>query len=428
SVFSHSLVRRVLEAKQRLGLFDDPYRYINAARENASLLTAGSRALAREAARKSIVLLKNQGALLPLPKDLSRLLVVGALADDKLSTLGPWSGVGRAEESISVLQGIRQAVSPATQVVYLPGASPDNADLHAIEEAQQAAASADVIIAVLGERANMSGEAHSRSTLDLPGAQDALLARLIETGKPLVVVLMNGRPLAIPRMDAQVPAILESWFLGTEMGNGVADVLFGDSNPSGKLPITFPRSVGQIPIYYAHKNTGRPPSADPPYTSSYIDQSWKPLYPFGHGLSYTSFTYDPPRLSATQLTAADTLQVDVTVHNSGQREGEEIAQLYLRDNIASVTRPVRALRGFTRVKLMPGEARKLRFLLDKDDFALLDRYFLWRVEPGTFTVFVGGSSTTDNQASFEVTGLARVEGQGSTIPRTLRAPVNNAQE
>lgn len=421
-------VRRVLEAKQRLGLFEDPYRYSDANREKASLLTPATRALAREAAQKSMVLLKNAGALLPLPKDLAKLLVVGALADDRLSTLGPWSGDGRAEESISIVQGIKQAVSPATRVVYLPGASPDDADLSGIDKAQQAAADADVVIAVLGERADMSGEAHSRSSLGLPGAQDALLAQLIETGKPLVVILMNGRPLAIPRMDAQVPAILESWFLGSEMGNAVADVLFGDVNPSGKLPITFPRTVGQVPIYYSHKNTGRPPSEDEPYTSTYIDQSWKPLYPFGHGLSYTSFAYDPPRLSATRLTAEDTLQVEVTVHNTGEREGEEIVQLYLRDNVASVTRPVRALRGFTRVKLLPGEARTLDFLLDKDDFAFLDNDFMRRVEPGTFTVFVGGSSATDNQASFEVTSLARVVGLGSAIPRMLRTPANTPHE
>ncbi|NWB87753.1 glycoside hydrolase family 3 N-terminal domain-containing protein [Pseudomonas gingeri] len=421
-------VRRVLEAKQRLGLFEDPYRYSNADREKASLLTPSTRALAREAAQKSMVLLKNDGALLPLHKDLAKLLVVGALADDRLSTLGPWSGDGRAEESISILQGIKQAVSPATRVVYLPGASPDDADLSGIDKAQQAAADADVVIAVLGERADMSGEAHSRSSLGLPGAQDALLAQLVETGKPLVVILMNGRPLAIPRMDAQVPAILEAWFLGSEMGNAVADVLFGDVNPSGKLPITFPRTVGQVPIYYGHKNTGRPPSDEEPYTSTYIDQSWKPLYPFGHGLSYTSFAYDPPQLSSTRLTADDTLQVKVTVHNTGEREGEEIVQLYLRDNVASVTRPVRALRGFTRVKLKPGEARTLDFLLDKDDFAFLDNYYLRRVEPGTFTVYIGGSSATDNQASFEVTRLARVVGLGSAIPRMLRTPANTPHE
>ncbi|NWB45502.1 glycoside hydrolase family 3 C-terminal domain-containing protein [Pseudomonas gingeri] len=417
-------VRRVLEAKQRLGLFDAPYRYSDAAREKTNLLTPQSRALAREAAQKSMVLLKNNGALLPLHKDLPKLLVVGALADDQLSTLGSWSGDGRAEEAISVLQGIKGAVSSATQVVYIPGASPDDLDLSEVDKAHQAALDADVVVAVLGERANMSGEAHSRSSLGLPGAQDALLARLVETGKPLVVILMNGRPLTIPRMAEQVPAILESWFLGSEMGNAVADVLFGDVNPSGKLPITFPRSAGQVPLYYNQKNTGQPSKKD----EAYIDLSGTPLYPFGHGLSYTTFTYDPPILSATQLAATDTLKVQVTVHNTGQREGEEIVQLYLHDNVASVTRPVRLLRGFTRVRLAPGEARTVSFLLDQDDFAFLDQYFLRRVEPGTFTVFVGGSSATDNQASFEITNTARVKGLGSAIPRMLRTPENPPYE
>ncbi|MGP0014327.1 glycoside hydrolase family 3 C-terminal domain-containing protein, partial [Pseudomonas sp.] len=252
----------------------------------------------------------------------------------------------------------------------------------------------------------------------------ALLARLVETGKPLVVILMNGRPLTIPRMAEQVPAILESWFLGSEMGNAVADVLFGDVNPSGKLPITFPRSAGQVPLYYNQKNTGQPSKKD----EAYIDLSGTPLYPFGHGLSYTTFTYDPPILSATQLAATDTLKVQVTVHNTGQREGEEIVQLYLHDNVASVTRPVRLLRGFTRVRLAPGEARTVSFLLDQDDFAFLDQYFLRRVEPGTFTVFVGGSSATDNQASFEITNTARVKGLGSAIPRMLRTPENPPYE
>jgi len=421
-------VRRVLELKQRLGLFEDPYRYSDAAREKASLLTPPTRALAREAAQKSMVLLKNDGALLPLHKDLHKLLVVGALADDRLSTLGPWPGDGHPEESISVLQGIKQAVSPTTQVIYVPGASPDNADLSEIDKAEQVAADADIVIAVLGERAKMSGEAHSRASLGLPGAQQPLLDQLVKTGKPLVVILMNGRPLAISRMAEQVPAILESWFLGTETGTAVADVLFGDVNPSGKLPITFPRSVGQVPLYYSHKNTGRPPNGNEDLTSTYIDQSWRPLYPFGHGLSYTTFTYDPPILSAAQLAATDTLKVQVTIHNTGQREGEEIVQLYLHDNVASVTRPVRLLRGFTRVRLAPGEARTVSFLLDQDDFAFLDQYFLRRVEPGTFTVFVGGSSATDNQASFEINNTAPVKRLGSAIPRMLRTPENPPHE
>ncbi|WP_223526330.1 glycoside hydrolase family 3 N-terminal domain-containing protein [Pseudomonas sp. BF-B-26] len=413
-------VRRVLQTKQRLGLFENPYRYSDPVRERQLTLSPQMRALAREAAQKSIVLLKNDNQLLPLPKDIHKLLVVGALATDANATLGSWPGDGRPEDSITVLEGIKRAVSPATQVIYRPGASPDNAELSGVDEAQRAAADADVVIAVLGESADMSGEARSRASLGLPGAQDALLLRLIESGKPLVVILMNGRPLAIPRMAEKVPAILESWFLGSEMGHGVADVLFGDVNPSGKLPITFARSVGQVPIYFEHKNTGRPPSKEAVFTSKYVDQPWTPLYPFGHGLSYTTFTYDTPRLSATTLTASEKLSVQVTVRNTGKRAGEEIIQLYLRDDVASVTRPVRSLRGFVRVRLAPEETRTVSFLLDEEDFALLDKYFLRVVEPGTFTVFVGGSSATDNQASFEVTSGKRLPGLGSAIPRMLR--------
>ncbi|NWB98105.1 beta-glucosidase BglX [Pseudomonas gingeri] len=415
-------VRRVLEAKEKLGLFDAPYRYSDPAREQARLLMPQTRALAREAAQKSIVLLKNDKALLPLRKDLHALLVVGALADDALSTLGPWHAEGRPEESVSVLAGIKQAVSPNTAVTYISAASPLDHPPAEIDKVVQAAAKADAIIAVLGETADMSGEATSRTTLGLPGAQNALLARLIKTGKPLVLVLMNGRPLALPSMSEQVPAILESWFLGSEMGNGVADIIFGDINPSGKLPITFPRAVGQVPIYYAHKNTGRPPENDEHDTSKYLDQPWTPRYPFGYGLSYTTFTYGPPILSATRLPAQGVLNVQVEVSNSGPREGEEIVQLYLRQNVASVTRPVRLLRGFTRVKLAPGQTRTVTFQLDQDDFALLDRYFLRVIEPGTFSVFVGGSSDTENQASFEITSGARIPNLGSAIPLMLRTP------
>lgn len=419
-------VRRVLQAKQRLGLFEDPYRYSDASRELAVARTSEARSLAREAAHKSIVLLKNDRGLLPLRKDIAKLVVVGTLATDAESTLGPWSGSMRADESVTVFEGIKKAVSLTTTVIHVPGASPENQDLSAIDDALRASKDADVVVAVLGETVRMSGEARSRMSLGLPGGQEALLARLVETGKPLVVVLMNGRPLALSSMSEQVPVILESWFLGSEMGHAVADVLFGDVNPSGKLPITFPRAVGQLPIYYARKNTGRPPSIDSEYTSKYIDGSWTPLYPFGHGLSYTTFTYQPPRLSARRITADETLIIKVDVSNTGPREGDEIVQLYLRQSTASVTRPVRVLRGFERVKLAPGETRTVAFHLDQDDLALLDHFFMRRVEPGKFTVFVGGSSATDNGASFEVTTGAQLAGSGSGIPRMLREnAVNN---
>jgi Beta-glucosidase-related glycosidases len=409
-------VRRVLQAKQRLGLLDDPYRYSDEARQRANVLTPQHRALAREAAQKSIVLLKNTDALLPLSKHLRNVLVVGSLATDAEATLGPWALAAHPEDSITVLQGIRRAVAPGTEVVYLPGASPISNETQNLNEVRQAARRAEVVIAVLGEHADQSGEARSRADLGLPGAQEALLRALLDSGKPVVIVLMNGRPLVLSQTVRQAPALLETWFLGSEMGHAVADILFGDVNPSGKLPITFPRSVGQIPLYYAHKNTGRPPSGDERYTSGYIDEHWTPLYPFGFGLSYTSFSYSAPRLSTQRLASTQVLSVAVTVTNTGARPGEEIVQLYLRDDVASVTRPVRQLRGFRKVQLAPGEARELTFTLDQADFALLDSDFSPVIEAGTFTVFVGADSTTENQARFELTDSRALSISGQSVP------------
>jgi beta-glucosidase len=409
-------VRRVLQAKQRLGLLEDPYRYSDEARQRANVLTPQHRALAREAAQKSIVLLKNTDALLPLSKHLRNVLVVGSLATDAEATIGPWALAGHPEDSITVLQGIRRAVAPGTEVVYLPGASPISTETQNLNEIRQAARRAEVVVAVLGERADQSGEARSRADLGLPGAQEALLRALLDSGKPVVILLMNGRPLVLSQNMRQAPALLETWFLGSEMGHAVADILFGDVNPSGKLPITFPRNVGQIPLYYAHKSTGRPPSGDERYTSGYIDEHWTPLYPFGFGLSYTSFSYSAPRLSTQRLASTQVLAVTVTVTNTGARPGEEIVQLYLRDDVASVTRPVRQLRGFRKVQLAPGEARELTFTLDQADFALLDSDFSPVIEAGTFTVFVGADSTTENQARFELTDSRALSISGQSVP------------
>jgi beta-glucosidase len=422
-------VRRVLEAKQQLGLFEDPYRYCDGAREKERTLTAESRALARTAARESIVLLKNEGDVLPLSKSIKAIAVVGELANDKRAPLGSWNANGLPDDSITVLEGIRAAVSSSTKVVYAKGASPLSADRAGFAEAESAARDADVVIAVLGEIADMTGEAHSRTGLLLPGAQQALLERLHATGKPVVLVLMNGRPLALGWADKHLPAIVESFYLGVEMGSGLADVLFGDVNPSGKLPITFPRNVGQIPIYYAQKRTGRPASVTDPYTSRYLDVPWTPLYPFGHGLSYTQFQYSAPQLSAAKLPAAGQLTVRVEIKNVGKRAGTEIAQLYLRDDVASVTRPIKQLRGFQRVHLQPGEARELTFTLDQDDFALFaDAKGTQRViEAGTFTVMTGGSSEALQSASFELTQSSKLQGLGPAIPKELRPPPKKAQ-
>lgn len=417
-------VRRVLEAKDRVGLFSDPYRHMDAARERANELAPPVRALAREAAQKSVVLLKNAAGLLPLPKSGKKLAVIGALATDKQSTLGAWAAAGRPQDTVTVLDGIRRAVGTTTQVVYAEGASAKSAATSGIDEAERVAKSADVIVWVAGETEDMSGEAHSRSWTGLPGAQQALFERLRQTGKPIVVLLMNGRPLAIPQLADHAQAILETWYLGHEMGNAVADVVFGDVNPSGKLPMTFPRAVGQSPIYYDHKPTGRPPRAEERYSSKYLDVAWTPLYAFGHGLSYTTFEYGAPQLSAAKLGPTDTLTVSVSLQNTGTRSGTEVVQLYLRDDVATFTRPVRSLRGFTRVTLEPGASQEVRFTLDREDFALLGENFQPVVEAGTFTVFAGGSSETTNRATFEVTSSAKIAGEVSAIPRLLRALPN----
>jgi beta-glucosidase len=413
-------VRRVLEAKARLGLFEDPYRYSDSERERQRTLTPELRKLARQAAQNAIVLLKNEGELLPLKKDLGTLAVVGALAEDARSTLGSWEAAGRAEDAITVLQGIRRAVSPKTRILYAKGASPESRSTAGFAEAERAVRAADVTLLVLGERESMTGEAESRSYVGLPGAQQALLERLVATKKPIVAVLMNGRPLSIPWLDEHVPAIVESWFLGSEMGNALADVLFGAVNPSGKLPMSFPRNVGQLPIYYNHKRTGRPPSAKERYTSKYIDVPWTPLYPFGHGLSYTTFRYAAPRLSTDRLGPDDRLTVSVTVQNTGKRAGVEVVQLYLRDEVASRAPPAMSLRGFARVALEAGAARDVTFTLDQEDLAVLDASFQRVLEPGTFTVMVGGSSGALEKAQFTLTAGKTLVGPGSAIPRFMR--------
>ncbi len=413
-------VRRVLQAKQRLGLFDDPYRYSDVERERARTATPELRALARQAGRAGMVLLKNEGALLPLKKELRTLAVIGALADDTRSALGNWEAAGRKEEAVSVLAGIRNAVSKQTRVIYARGAAPDSASTAGFAEAERAVRAADASVVVVGELESMSGEAQSRSAIGLPGAQQALLEKLHATGKPLVVVLMNGRPLALPWLAENGRAILESWFLGVEMGNSVADVLFGDESPSGKLPMSFPRAVGQLPLYYNYKRTGRPPLVAERYTSKYTDVPWTPLFPFGHGLSYASFRYSAPRLSADKIGPDDTLTVSVTVENTSKRAGTEVVQLYLRDEVASRTPPVMTLRGFARVALEPGARRELTFTLDQEDFAVLDSGFQRVLEPGAFTVLVGGSSAALQKASFTLSAGKKLPGDGSAIPRFMR--------
>jgi beta-glucosidase len=412
-------VLRVLRAKATLGLFDDPYRGVSVDRERREVLTPEQRTAAREIAREAIVLLTNKtvggAAALPLRRTLRSLAVIGALANDSGAPLGPWAGAGRKEDVVNVLAGLRRAL-PDVQISYARGVPLDTVRVEGavrsdgITEAEQIARTADAVLLVLGEGADMSGEGASRSSVELPGAQLQLAqavvraARALNADKPVIVVLMGGRPLAVQWLADSTSALVESWFLGVEHGNALADVLVGDYAPSGKLPVTFPRVTGQVPIYYSHKNTGRPPVDHQKYTSNYIDVSWTPLFPFGHGLSYTTFGYANLKLSRESLRATETVEVSMDVTNTGSRAGTEVAQLYLRDDAATVTRPVRELKGFRRITLQPGETRTLRFQLGRDDFAFYDRDMRRVVEPGSFTVWVGGSSAATLAGRFSVTG------------------------
>jgi beta-glucosidase len=408
-------VRRVLRIKYRLGLFEHPYRG-DAARARAITLSAQNRAAARAVARESIVLLKNERRALPLSKDPGTVAVVGELAADSDAAIGNWAAFGRGSDAISVLTGIRRAVAPRTTVTYARGASPTSDDTTGIADAVRVARAANVVVLVIGESPSQSAEASSRASIELPGAQRRLAEAIVATGKPVVVVLMNGRPLALQWLNDHVPAIVETWFLGVEHGTATADVLFGDYNPGGKLTTTFPRVTGQVPIYYDHKNTGRPPSAEH-YTSKYIDVPWTPLYSFGHGLSYTTFRYGAPRLSATTMRPTDSIRVDVDVTNTGDVAGDEVVQLYLRDDVGSVTRPVRELRGFRRVQLRPNETRTIAFTIGLQDLAFHDTAMVRVAEPGTFTVFVGGNSVDTQQAGFR---FVTADGRPVRVPETCR--------
>lgn len=395
-------VRRVLRAKYRLGLFQDPYRYCDTAREKERTLTPEHRAAAREMARKSLVLLDNKNDTLPLSKQIRTLAVIGPLADLPAAMLGNWAGDGRAEDAITPLAGIRAALGAQTKVRFAEGASIDGDDTSGFEEALRIAREADAVVMFLGEHPEMSAEARNRTSLDLPGVQEKLALAVGGIGKPTAVVLLNGRPLSIGGLRESIPAIVEAWFPGVEGGPAIADVLFGDFNPAGKLPVTFPRNVGQVPIYYAHKNTGRPPREDERYTSKYIDVPWTPLYSFGHGLSYTTFRYDGIAVKQPKISPDGRQEVTVTVTNTGKRAGHEVVQLYVRDDVASVTRPVKQLRGFRRIHLEPGQTQTVSFTLTPDDLAFYGADMKRVVEPGTFTVFAGGNSVDNLEAKFAV--------------------------
>jgi beta-glucosidase len=393
-------VRRILRIKYRLGLFDHPYT--EEAREPQSLLRPGSLSLAREIAARSMVLLKNDRNVLPLDKSVKSIAVIGPLADDRRAPLGWWAGDGREENTITPLAGIRAKVGPQTKVGYAKGCEVKDDSTARFAEAVALAKGSDVAIVFVGESADMVGEAASRSSLDLPGRQMDLVKAIQATGKPTVVVLVNGRPLTIGWIVDNVPAILESWMGGSQSGNAIADILFGDANPGGKLPVTFPRTVGQVPIYYNHMNTGRPPEAENRYTSKYQDVAWTPLFPFGYGLSYTTFKLSNLQLSSPRISASEKLTVTVDVENAGRRAGDEVVQLYIRDPVATMARPVKELKGFQRVTLQPGEKRNVQFTLTRDHLGFWNREMRYVVEPGEFRVMVGSNSQDVIQAKFEV--------------------------
>jgi beta-glucosidase len=394
-------VRRVLRIKFRLGLFEKPYA--EEARERANILSAENLAAAREIAGRSLVLLKNDRETLPLARTVKSIAVIGPLADDQKNLIGSWTGDGKAEDAVTVLAGIKAKVSPQTKVFYAKGCEIAGEGAEGFVEAVRAAKEADVTLVVVGESAEMSGEAASRSSLDLPGRQLDLIKAIHATRKPYAVVLMNGRPLTINWMAENSPAILETWFAGTQAGHAIADALFGDVNPGGKLPVTFPRNVGQIPIYYNYKNTGRPPDVNNKYTSKYLDVPVTPLFPFGFGLSYTQFQLTNLQLSSRSIRANGRLTVSVEVSNTGKRAGDEVVQLYVRDMAASRTRPLRELKGFERITLQPGEKRRVQFTLAPEHLGFYNREMRFLVEPGEFKVFVGNSSVGGLEVSFQVT-------------------------
>jgi beta-glucosidase len=398
-------VRRVLRVKFAYGLFDDPYRNARPEKEKELLLTKEHRAVAREMAHQSIVLLKNDKNILPLGKSMKTIALIGPLAgnENRRDLVGAWAWVKQPEMVVSVIDGIKSKISLQTNLLYDKGCEIVSDSGARIEQAVKLAKQADVVVAVLGEPQHFSGEAASRTNLDLPGRQKELLQALHKTGKPVILVVMNGRPLTLQWEADNISAIVEAWHLGIEAGNAVADVLFGDYNPSGKLPVTFPRNVGQIPLYYNHKSTGRPLVEKDRYTSRYLDSPNSPLYPFGFGLSYTTFAYSNLQLSSLSIKKDQSISVSVDVENTGKRAGEEIVQLYLRDDVATVTRPVKELKGFKKISLNSGERKTIEFILTPDDFSFYNLEMKKVVEPGSFTVFAGGNSADCIEAVFKVT-------------------------
>jgi beta-glucosidase len=413
--------RKVLEAKYKLGLFEDPYRYCNEQKEKTEIMSEANLKAARDIAERSFVLLKNNDNVLPLKKS-GTIALIGPLADNKRNMLGTWSVSGDPAKSVTIMQGIKNVAGSNVNILYAKGANISDDTMlikrvnvfgteidvdkrspqEMIDEAVQTANKADVVVAVLGEAADMTGESSSMSNIGLQESQKNLLKALVKTGKPIVLLLMNGRPMTLTWEAENVPAILDTWFGGTEAGNAVADVLFGDYNPSGKITASFPRNVGQIPIYYNHLNTGRPftPGDSPKFKSDYLDVSNDPLYPFGYGLSYTTFSYSDITLSNKNLKAGGKIMASVNITNTGTRKGKETVQMYTRQMVGSIARPVKELKGFQQIVLEPGETKKVTFPISVDDLKFYNSDLKYVYERGAFKVFIGTNSRDVKEADF----------------------------
>ncbi|TDU39560.1 beta-glucosidase [Gelidibacter sediminis] len=413
-------VRRVLRLKFELGLFDDPYKYCDEEREKNEVYTPINLAFAREVAKKSIVLLKNDKKMLPLSKDLKSLAVIGPLANDKDSPLGNWRGKGTYNSAVSLLEGIKGMVGKNTKIYYEKGVALtvpsvelgtnqflhplkfNTTDASGIPAAVAAAKKAEVVVLAIGENAYQTGEGRSQVDIGFAGLQNELLEAVYKVNKNIVIVLMNGRPMDLSRVSQIAPSILECWHLGSESGNAIADVVFGDYNPSGKLPVSFPHHVGQEPLYYNQKNTGRPNSLNHVTFSGYRDAPKSALYPFGFGLSYTTFEYGEITLNKNVMTLNGEIIASVEVKNTGDVAGEEVVQLYVRDMVGSLVRPVKELKGFEKIHLKAGASTTVNFIISADLLQFYTANNKWEVEPGTFNVWIGGDSTTEPMKSFSV--------------------------
>ncbi len=405
-------VRRILKVKFELGLFEDPYKYCDEQREKDVIGSTEIHDASLDMAKKSIVLLKNENQVLPLKKTGQKIALIGALASDKDSPLGSWRIGADSNTAVSVLEGMQQykgnklMYAKGAELYYGPTSFAAEVRINTTDKSEFATAistarNADIVVMVLGEVGYQSGEGRSRLDLDLPGVQQELLEAVYKVNKNIVLVLNNGRPLTLNWADAHIPAIVEAWQLGTQAGNAIAQVLYGDYNPSGKLPMSFPRHVGQLPLYYNYKNTGRPGPKKEVFWSHFQDEKNSPLYPFGYGLSYTSFEYSNVSVANTYGTDK-TVTVSVTLTNTGNYEGKEVAQLYIRDHFASITRPVRELKGFELVNLAPKESKTIRFTLTDKELGFYNNQGDFLVEPGDFSVFVGGSSAADLKTEFTI--------------------------